>query len=73
MKTFQAILLAGTLLLGTKAWANEYQWAKVVAGEEATGIRTTGKIIPQAGALKNMSANTQGRIISVLKKEGDAV
>jgi len=73
MKTLQLLLLAGMLTAGAKAWANDYQWAKVVAGEEATGIRTTGKIIPQAGALKNMSANTQGRIISVLKKEGDAV
>ncbi len=73
MKTLQAILLAGTLAIGARAWANEYQWAKVMAGEETTGIRTTGKIIPQAGALKSLSANTQGRIISVLKKEGDEV
>jgi multidrug efflux pump subunit AcrA (membrane-fusion protein) len=73
MKTLQILLLAGILASGAKAWANEYQWTKVVAGEEITGIRTTGKIIPRAGALKNQSANTQGRIISVLKKEGDAV
>jgi multidrug efflux pump subunit AcrA (membrane-fusion protein) len=73
MKTLQILLLAGTLAAGARAWANEYQWAKVAAGEETTGIRTTGKIIPQAGALKSLSANTQGRIISVLKKEGDAV
>jgi multidrug efflux pump subunit AcrA (membrane-fusion protein) len=73
MKKIQILLLAGTFMLGTKIWANEYQWTQVVAGEEITGIRTTGRIIPQAGALKNQSANTQGRITSVLKKEGDEV
>jgi multidrug efflux pump subunit AcrA (membrane-fusion protein) len=73
MKTFQMLLLMGTLTVGARAWANDFQWTKVVAGEEITGIRTTGKIIPQAGALKSQSANTQGRIISVLKKEGDSV
>ena len=73
MKTFQILILAGALAVSSPVWANQYQWTKVVAGEEATGIRTTGKIIPQAGALKSLSANTQGRIISVLKKEGDVV
>jgi len=73
MKKIQILLFAGFLATGARAWANEYQWTKVVAGEEITGIRTTGKIIPQAGALKNQSANTQGRIVSVLKKEGDFV
>ena len=73
MKTMKYLILAGVMATTLRAGANEYQWTKVVAGEEITGIRTTGKIIPQAGALKNQSANTQGRIISVLKKEGDFV
>lgn len=73
MKTIKRLLLIGVLALSVQARANEYQWTQVVAGEEITGLRTTGKIIPQAGALKNQSANTTGRIISVLKKEGDAV
>ena len=73
MKTMKYLILAGVMATTLRAGANEYQWTKVVAGEEITGIRTTGKIIPQAGALKNQSANTQGRIISVLKTEGDFV
>jgi len=73
MKTIQILLIAGFLISGSKTWANDYQWAKVVAGEEITGLRATGMIIPQEGALKNQSANTQGRVLSVLKREGDEV
>jgi multidrug efflux pump subunit AcrA (membrane-fusion protein) len=73
MKTIQILLLGGILASGPMARANEYQWTKVVAGEELTGLRATGMIIPQAGALKNQSANTQGRILSVLRREGDTV
>jgi len=73
MKTIRTLLIAGILATGVRAWANEYQWTKVVAGEEMTGLRATGMIIPQAGALKNQSANTQGRVLTVLKREGDSV
>ena len=73
MKEIKILLLAGILAAGAKAWATEYQWTKVVSGEEITGLRATGMIIPQEGALKNQSANTQGRILSVLKREGDSV
>jgi len=73
MKNFKKLLFAGALLIGSQAWATGYQWTQVVAGEEITGLRATGMIIPQAGALKNQSANTQGRILSVLKREGDSV
>ena len=73
MKTIQILLLAWTLGAGTKAGATDYQWTKVVAGEEITGLRATGMIIPQEGALKNQSANTQGRVLAVLKREGDEV
>ncbi len=73
MKIIQAFLLAGTMAAGTQAGATDYQWTKVVAGEEITGLRATGMIIPQEGALKNQSANTQGRVLAVLKREGDEV
>jgi multidrug efflux pump subunit AcrA (membrane-fusion protein) len=73
MKTLKFLILAAVLAAGSKARANDYQWTKVVAGEEITGLRATGMIIPQAGALKNQSALTQGRILSVLKREGDTV
>ncbi len=73
MKTIQALLLAGMLAAGPQAWATEYQWTKVVAGQKVVGLPGTGEIIPQAGAMKCQSANTTGRIIAVLKKEGDTV
>jgi hypothetical protein len=72
MKNLKFLILAAALA-SQPAWANDYQWTKVVAGEEITGLRATGMIIPQAGALKNQSALTQGRILSVLKREGDTV
>ncbi len=73
MKTIQIFMLAGVLAAVPRAQATEYQWTKVVAGEEVTGLRVTGMTIPKTGALKNQSANTQGRIVSVLKREGDKV
>jgi len=73
MKTSKYLILAGLLAVGSQAWATDYQWTKVVAGEVVVGLDATGMIIPQAGAMKNQSANTTGRIMEVLKKEGDVV
>ncbi len=73
MKNISTLILAGTILASAPAWAVGYQWSKVATGVEVTGIRATGMIIPQEGALKIQSANTQGRILSVLKREGDSV
>jgi len=68
-----ATLTVGIVLSGGPAWATQYQWTQVTAGQAITGLSATGMIIPQAGALKDQSANTQGRILSVLKSEGDTV
>lgn len=75
MNKIKLLIVTGLLSIGSCAWASDYQyqWTKVVAGEEITGLRASGMIIPQAGALKNQSANTQGRVLSVLKREGDTV
>jgi multidrug efflux pump subunit AcrA (membrane-fusion protein) len=75
MRIMKFLILLGIWTVGLKVWASDYQyqWTKVVAGEEVTGLRATGMIIPQAGALKNQSANTQGRVLTVLKREGDTV
>jgi multidrug efflux pump subunit AcrA (membrane-fusion protein) len=73
MKTMQFLILAGVLAARTQAWATDYQWTQVTAGEKVVGLEATGMIIPEAGAMKSQSANTQGRIVAVLKKEGDTV
>jgi multidrug efflux pump subunit AcrA (membrane-fusion protein) len=73
MKNMKFLIWVGVLAAGANTWATDYQWTKVVAGEEITGLHVTGMTIPQTGALKNQSANTTGRVISVLKKEGDKV
>ncbi len=73
MKTIPAFILTAVLAAGAQSWATEYQWTKVVTGEEITGLRVTGMTIPETGALKNQSANTTGRVEAVLKREGDKV
>ena len=69
------LILTVLLATGPQAWANEYKWTPVEAGEEVAGLRATGMIIPQEGAAKVQSATTPsgGRVVSILKRAGDYV
>jgi len=51
----------------------DYQWTKVLTAELNAGIKGTGRMIPQDGALNIESARVTGRILSILRREGDHV
>src|ERR1700692_2164469 len=63
------------LLFAMVAGADEkdYQWAKVEVAELNSGIKVTGRMIPQDGALNIESSRVAGRILSILRREGDRV
>ncbi|MBX7231828.1 MAG: efflux RND transporter periplasmic adaptor subunit [Bdellovibrionales bacterium] len=52
---------------------SNYHWTKVEVASYSTSLKVTGKMIPQDGALNIESARVQGRILTILKREGEAV
>jgi Cu(I)/Ag(I) efflux system membrane fusion protein len=68
-------LLLWTVLLWSRAGAEgrDYQWTKVEVAELNSGIRVTGRMIPQDGALNIESSRVSGRVLSILRREGDSV
>lgn len=66
-----SFLLTGSLTAG--AQERDYQWTKVDVAELNAGIQVTGRMIPQDGALNIESARVSGRILSILKREGEKV
>ncbi len=50
-----------------------YQWSQVTTSDQVATLKLTGRVIPKEEALSVESARIQGRIISILKREGDAV
>lgn len=53
--------------------AAETEWATVVKGEGHSGLSVSGRVIPQDGALNIESARVQGRVLSLLRREGERV
>ena len=71
-----AVLPFVSLLLFTRpiaAQVRDYQWAKVEVAELNAGIKVTGRMIPQDGALNIESARIAGRVLGILRREGDHV
>jgi multidrug efflux pump subunit AcrA (membrane-fusion protein) len=67
------LALAASLALCRGAQARDYQWAKVVLGGAEAGLRVTGRVVPQDGALTVLSAPAAGRVLGILRREGEAV
>lgn len=70
------ILLVIHFILVKSVWSEEaqnYQWSSVTASAQVGSLKLTGRVIPQEDALSVESARVQGRIISILKREGDEV
>jgi multidrug efflux pump subunit AcrA (membrane-fusion protein) len=65
--------ILAVLAVSVVASAEDYPLVKVVATEKGEGLYLTGHIIPQDGALSIESARFQGRVLSILKKEGEVV
>lgn len=61
------------LLFSKPLFATEPSWTSVSSGSATSGFRVTGHIIPQEGALHIESARVQGRVTSILRREGERV
>lgn len=51
----------------------DYHWTKVEVAMSSESMKATGRMIPQDGALNIESGRIQGRILSILKREGEKV
>ena len=59
--------------LAGPAAAQEIQWGAVAAGGFTNELRVPGHVIAREGALGVESARVAGRVVSILKREGDPV
>lgn len=66
-------VLGLALSLSAQADDRDYQWTKVQVAMSSATVRATGRMIAQDGALNIESARVQGRITSILKREGEKV
>jgi multidrug efflux pump subunit AcrA (membrane-fusion protein) len=68
-----AILLA--LAPATHAWSatSEYEWKPIEKSALLSDVNVTGRVIPQDGALNIESARVQGRVLGILRREGESV
>lgn len=71
MKLF--LLLIATWTFVVHADEREYEWSKVEVASSSATVKVTGRMIPQDGALNIESSRVQGRILSILKREGEKV
>ncbi len=62
-----------TFAISFAAQASEIEWMKLEEGPDFSSLSITGHVVPQDGALNIESARIPGRIISILKREGEAV
>jgi Cu(I)/Ag(I) efflux system membrane fusion protein len=68
-----AVLLLAMIAAQAYAGEQDYQWAKVETASSSAAVKATGRMIPQDGALNIESARIQGRVLSILKREGEKV
>jgi Cu(I)/Ag(I) efflux system membrane fusion protein len=52
---------------------SEFDWRPVEKSESISGINITGRVVPQDGALNIESARVQGRVLAILRREGETV
>ena len=64
---------AAVLLICTSAQAGDALWAPVQKSLTVQGIGVNGRTVPEDGAMMMESARVQGRVLSVLKREGETV
>lgn len=65
-----------TLFLMTAALAfaaNEHDWQAVKRSTSAAGVRVSGRVVAQDGGLNIESARVQGRVLTILKREGEHI
>ena len=50
-----------------------YDWRPIEKSTLSSGINATGRVVPQDGALNIESARVQGRVLGILRREGELV
>jgi multidrug efflux pump subunit AcrA (membrane-fusion protein) len=70
MKLILSLLI---VIISFTARAAEIEWKKLEEGPDFSSISISGRVVPQDGALNIESARVAGRIVSILKREGEAV
>ena len=68
-----ALLLVLATAAAARADERDYQWTKVETAELNAGIKVTGRMIPQDGALNIESSRVAGRILGILRREGELI
>lgn len=59
------------LILPIFSNASDYDWQPIEKSASLSGISATGRVVPQVGALNIESARVQGRILGILRREGE--
>ncbi|MGE5084880.1 MAG: efflux RND transporter periplasmic adaptor subunit [Bacillota bacterium] len=71
MKKLMIILSA--LMMSHLVKAGEVEWVKLEDGPDSSSLSVTGRVVPEDGALNIESARVAGRIVSILRREGEYV
>ncbi len=73
MKKIVCIWLLILMMHSAVIAQNETTWTALKVKKANTILQVTGKVIPQEGALSIESSRFQGRIVNLLKREGERV
>lgn len=53
--------------------ANDHGWQPIKLSQSAAGVRVSGRVVAQDGGLNIESARVPGRVITILKREGEHI
>ncbi len=67
------LLLLAALLTSPAVRADTVSWAPVTEGKAQSSIKVTGRVVAKEGALKIEPARVPGRVVNILKRDGDYV
>jgi multidrug efflux pump subunit AcrA (membrane-fusion protein) len=68
-----SICIPLAILATVSVQADPSDWKPIEKGKSFSGVSVTGRVVPQDGALNLESARVQGRVLSILKREGEHV
>lgn len=66
-------ILIGLIFYVSTTFGAEVEWGRLEEGPDLSSVSITGRVVPQDGALNIESARVAGRIVGILKREGEAV
>lgn len=68
-----SLLFFFTISCLSHASTSQYEWKPVEKSGSSGGVSATGRVVPQDGALNIESARVQGRVLGILRREGETV